>query len=105
VPTPFQGDVDAPERATGLAFLRPIPPLVFYPALLAWLLTFVGLARALTRCLASPNGAAGSRGRAPSHGERLGARAPESVVGTSPRSGASALEKTVRAREEFYGLA
>jgi hypothetical protein len=44
VPTPFQGDVDAPERATGLAFLRPIPPLVFYPALLAWLLTFVGLA-------------------------------------------------------------
>jgi hypothetical protein len=34
-------------KATGLAILLPIPPLVVYPALLAWVLTFVGMLRTL----------------------------------------------------------
>ena len=37
------------EKATGLTLLRPIPPLVVYPALVAWLLTFAGTLRALSR--------------------------------------------------------
>jgi tellurite resistance protein TehA-like permease len=35
------------EKATGLTLLAPVPPLVLYPALLAWLLTFTGTLRAL----------------------------------------------------------
>ncbi len=35
------------EKATGLTLLAPVPPLVVYPALLAWLLTFTGTLRAL----------------------------------------------------------
>src|SRR6185295_6652376 len=39
------------EKATGIAFLGAIPPLAFAAALLAWLLTFVGMLRALGRVL------------------------------------------------------
>jgi len=38
-------------KATGLMMLAAIPRLVFYPALLAWLLTFVGTLRALAGVL------------------------------------------------------
>src|SRR5262249_35225901 len=38
-------------KATGLTLLAPIPAVVVYPALLAWLLTFVGTLRALGRVL------------------------------------------------------
>jgi tellurite resistance protein TehA-like permease len=41
------------EKATGITLLRPIPPLTVYAALVAWLLTFAGLLRALARQLSS----------------------------------------------------
>jgi hypothetical protein len=36
-------------KATGVELLAAIPPIFVYPALLAWLLTFAGMVRALAR--------------------------------------------------------